>query len=137
MAKTIQTAIEAGSRMAPAKFYIKITPDGPYLLYGNPPMDQEIIVPNDEGSSGPIRRVTILVRQRSSRLYADSISKNKPIAMVPIITRTGDSGKETALSRFLIGRWKNMSQLAVLADNEEYCAFARFCDAYGRIWNLA
>ncbi len=33
MAKTIQTAIEAGSRMAPAKFYIKITPDGPYLLY--------------------------------------------------------------------------------------------------------
>ena len=51
MAKTIQTAIEAGSRMAPAKFYIKITPDGPYLLYGNPPMDQEIIVPNDEGSS--------------------------------------------------------------------------------------
>ena len=28
MAKTIQTAIEAGSRMAPAKFYIKITPDG-------------------------------------------------------------------------------------------------------------
>ena len=45
MAKTIQTAIEAGSRMAPAKFYIKITPDGPYLLYGNPPMDQETIVP--------------------------------------------------------------------------------------------
>ena len=51
MAKTIQTAIEAGSRMAPAKFYIKITPDGPYLLYGNPPMDQEIIVLNDEGLS--------------------------------------------------------------------------------------
>ena len=56
MAKTIQTAIEAGSRMAPAKFYIKITPDGPYLLYGNPPMDQEIIVPNDEGSSWTYRK---------------------------------------------------------------------------------
>ena len=23
-----------------------------------------------------------------------------------------------------------------LYDNEKYCAFARFCDAYGRIWNL-
>ena len=56
MAKTIQTAIEAGSRMAPAKFYIKITPDGPYLLYGNPPMDQEIIVLNDEGSSWTYRK---------------------------------------------------------------------------------
>ena len=43
MAKTIQTAIEAGSRMAPAKFYIKITPDGPYLLYGNPPMMSAVI----------------------------------------------------------------------------------------------
>ena len=32
MAKTIQTAIEAGSRMAPAKFYIKITPDGPCFM---------------------------------------------------------------------------------------------------------
>lgn len=24
----------------------------------------------------------------------------------------------------------------ILADNEKYCAFARFCDAYGRVWNL-
>lgn len=24
----------------------------------------------------------------------------------------------------------------MLADNERYCAFARFCDARGRIWNL-
>ena len=24
----------------------------------------------------------------------------------------------------------------VLGDNEKYCAFARFCDARGRIWNL-
>lgn len=24
----------------------------------------------------------------------------------------------------------------VLGDNETYCAFARFCDAYGRTWNL-
>ena len=27
-----------------------------YLLYGNPPMDQEIIVPNDEGSSWTYRK---------------------------------------------------------------------------------
>ena len=23
-----------------------------------------------------------------------------------------------------------------LTDNEKYCAFARFCDAYGKVWNL-
>ena len=103
MAKTIQTAIEAGSRMAPAKFYIKITPDGPYLLYGNPPMDQEIIVPMTKVLLGPIVRVTILVRQRSLRLYADAEHpRTSLIAMVPIITRTGTRKRRPLISLY----WK-------------------------------
>ena len=32
-------------------FYIKILADGPYLVYGNPPIDQEIIMPNEDGAS--------------------------------------------------------------------------------------
>lgn len=79
MAKTIQTAIEAGSRMAPAKFYIKITPDGPYLLYGNPPMDQEIIVPNDEGSSWTYRKGNhFSTTEEPTALCRCGASKNKP-----------------------------------------------------------
>ena len=90
MAKTIQTAIEAGSRMAPAKFYIKITPDGPYLLYGNPPMDQEIIVLNDEGSSWTYRKGNHFS------------TTEEPIAMVPIITRTGTRKRRHLISLY----WK-------------------------------
>ena len=79
MAKTIQTAIEAGSRMAPAKFYIKITPDGPYLLYGNPPMDQEIIVLNDEGSSWTYRKGNhFSTTEEPTALCRCGASKNKP-----------------------------------------------------------
>jgi CDGSH-type Zn-finger protein len=26
--------------------------------------------------------------------------------------------------------------MVILSDNEEYCAYARFCDAKGRIWNI-
>ncbi|MEG2779548.1 MAG: CDGSH iron-sulfur domain-containing protein [Bacteroidales bacterium] len=32
-------------------FYIKVTDGGPFLVYGNPPIDQEIIVPNKDGKS--------------------------------------------------------------------------------------
>ena len=107
MAKTIQTAIEAGSRMAPAKFYIKITPDGPYLLYGNPPMDQEIIVPNDEGSSWTYRKGNHFRRQRSLRLYADAEHpRTSLIAMAPIIIRTGTRKRRHLIS--LIGRCRRI-----------------------------
>ena len=69
MAKTIQTAIEAGSRMA----------------------------------LGPIVRVTILVRQRSLRLYADAEHpRTSLIAMVPIITRTGTRKRRPLISLY----WK-------------------------------
>ena len=56
MAKKDEPLIENGSRQAPEQYYIKITPDGPYLVYGDPPIDQEIIVPNEEGSSWVYQR---------------------------------------------------------------------------------
>src|SRR5574344_1883864 len=32
-------------------YYIKVKADGPYLVYGNPPIDQEIIRPNEDGKA--------------------------------------------------------------------------------------
>lgn len=40
----------------PETFYIKITKDGPYLVYGNPPIDEEIIIPNEEGTPWEYRK---------------------------------------------------------------------------------
>ena len=34
-----------------AKYYIKITKDGPYLVYGISEINQEIIVEDDDGES--------------------------------------------------------------------------------------
>ena len=33
------------------EIYIKVTKDGPYLVFGMPPIRQEIITPNEEGNS--------------------------------------------------------------------------------------
>ena len=137
MAKTIQTAIEAGSRMAPAKFYIKITPDGPYLLYGNPPMDQDSIVLNDEGSSWTYRKGNhFSTTEEPTALCRCGASKNKPYCDGSHHHTDWDP-KETASHKPLLEDAEEyIGPTMVLADNEEYCAFARFCDAYGRIWNL-
>ena len=51
MTKKENFPIDEGIREATEQFYIKITADGPYFVYGNPPIDQEIILPNAEGSS--------------------------------------------------------------------------------------
>ncbi|MEG2946166.1 MAG: CDGSH iron-sulfur domain-containing protein, partial [Bacteroidales bacterium] len=51
MEKDELTKRDTGSTAAPATFYIKITPKGPYLVFGNPPIDQEIILPNEDGNS--------------------------------------------------------------------------------------
>ena len=51
MKKTTEPNVEIGTSAAPEMFYIKILADGPYLVYGNPPIDQEIIMPNEDGAS--------------------------------------------------------------------------------------
>ena len=107
MAKAKKIKVETGSNMAPESYYIKVTSDGPYLVYGNPPIDQEIILPNEEGSSWVYRK---------GKHFTPTETNNK----LPLLEDAEEFEGPTM----------------ILADNEKYCAFARFCDAYGRIWNL-
>lgn len=43
MTKKENFPIDEGSREAPEQFYIKITADGPYFVYGNPPLTRDYI----------------------------------------------------------------------------------------------
>ena len=40
--------IEAGTPQPDPKYHIEITPDGPYLVYGSPHLQQEILEMNEE-----------------------------------------------------------------------------------------
>ena len=128
---------DTGSTPAPATFYIKVTPDGPYLVYGNPPIDQEIILPNEDGDSW----------------YYQKGTKFNPTGPVYSLCRCGESHKkpfcdgthakiewdpkETASFNPILddAEWYEGDEV-VLSDNEKYCSYARFCDAHGRIWNI-
>lgn len=132
-----KTLTEVGSKQASDKFYIKITPDGPYMVYGKPTIDQEIIVPNEEGSSWEYRRgLRFNPPQQVVALCRCGHSKNKPYCD-GVHIHVNWNPQETASKKPLLeGANQYEGPTMVLADNEKYCAFARFCDGYGQIWNL-
>ncbi|MDD6210838.1 MAG: CDGSH iron-sulfur domain-containing protein [Bacteroidales bacterium] len=117
-------------------FYIKITADGPYLVYGKPTLDQQIIAPNDEGSSWVYKQGKSYEVKEPCALCRCGESKNKPYCDGAHHNAQWDP-KETA-SRLPILEDADVYEGSKydLFDNESYCAFARFCDAYGQIWNL-
>ena len=43
--------IEKGSKRADARFRITVEETGPYLIYGQPPLAQQFIMPDAEGES--------------------------------------------------------------------------------------
>ncbi len=63
-------------------------------------------------------------------------SENKPFCSGAHIEREWDPTETAALDSFFDGANQIEGPALILADNVKFCAFARFCDAYGRIWNI-
>jgi len=117
-------------------FKIKISPNGPYLVSGGVPLAKQHIVTNEGGES---------IEWREGQGY--------PAAPKYALCRCGQSGKkpfcdgthakvrfdgtETASREPFVAQAERTEgpQMALL-DAERLCAFARFCDVKGKIWNL-
>lgn len=137
MAKSKKIPVEVGSKAAPETFYIKITDQGPYLVYGNPPIDQEIIMPNEEGSSWVYRKGTHFKSEGEPiSLCRCGESKHKPFCDGSHQHAHWNPKETNDKTPLLENAEEFEGPTMILADNQDYCAFARFCDAYGRIWNL-
>lgn len=123
--------------MSDKEIYIKVTKDGPYLVYGMPKIAEKIILTDESG---------VCIGYGDGKTFD---VKSDPVALCrcgktstpPFCDGThaceGFDGTETAsFEPILNGAMKFGGKKLVLADNEEYCALARFCDAHGSIWNL-
>ena len=122
-----KTVTEQGSKAAPSEFYIKITAEGPYLVYGHPAINQEIISPNEEGSSWVYRQgVSFDNSAEPVALCRCGRSKNKPFCDGSH-QHAQWNPKETSDKRPLLEDAEELEgPEMILADNEKYCAFARF-----------
>ncbi len=67
---------------------------------------------------------------------AAEVPTTNPIATVLTKNTTGSLNSRPRQNQYSKGQKNTKGPRITLYDNEKYCAFARFCDAYGRIWNL-
>ncbi|HET8725098.1 MAG TPA: CDGSH iron-sulfur domain-containing protein [Anaeromyxobacteraceae bacterium] len=115
---------------------ITIAKDGPYLVTGSLPLARLTIGVNAAGESVRWERGETIATGASYALCRCGRSGKKPFCD-GTHAREGFDGAETA------SRAPYLEQAGVidgptlrLTDAESLCAFARFCDPAGRVWNL-
>lgn len=132
--KTIETH---SSHAAPITYYIIIQKDGPYLVYGKPPINQEIITPNEEGNSWTYKKGSSIENVGEPiALCRCGHSKHKPCCDGTHSYIAWDCKETASKELILAGAEKYEDMNLVLNDNKKYCAIARFCDAKKDIWEL-
>lgn len=117
--------------------HIKICKGGPYLVYGNPSIVQEIIIPDEDGASWEYKK-TAQFKPTSNpvALCRCGRSAEAPFCDGSHAKAAWDEEETASFAPLKSKAEKFEGPSLTLLDNEDYCAYARFCDAKGRIWNL-
>jgi len=114
---------------------VDVTKNGPYLVSGSVPMARQTIVADKQGGSEEWREGHAFPPQESYALCRCGHSANKPFCD-GTHKKIGFDGTETASRQ----PYREQAQLTegpalALSDAESLCAFARFCDPHGQVWN--
>ncbi|MCL1891945.1 MAG: CDGSH iron-sulfur domain-containing protein [Alphaproteobacteria bacterium] len=119
--------------------YIKIMPDGPYMLFGAKKITEKIILTDENGISIKYGDgQSFEIKSDPVALCRCGHSRNAPFCDGSHLDADWDPVETASFEPIM----KQPSAEAIkgptqtLLDNQNYCAFARFCDRGGRIWNL-
>lgn len=128
--------IQPGTHLAPEQFKVRITPRGPYLVYGRPPLAQQFIILNNDGDSWSFRQGEVYpLTANPTALCRCGRSRANPYCDGTHTKIEWGDDMSSPRSPLLVEAERHEGPTLVLSDNKHYCAFGRFCDAVGRVWH--
>jgi CDGSH-type Zn-finger protein len=114
---------------------VTVTKNGPYLVSGGVPLAKQTIVADREGNSESWKEGPAYKAQASYALCRCGHSRSKPYCDGSH-ERVHFDGSETASREPYNAQAQLMEgPVMALSDAEGLCAFARFCDPNGQVWN--
>src|SRR5580658_3379558 len=114
---------------------VVVSKDGPYLVSGGVPLAKQTIVADREGGSQEWKESDHFPSQDSYALCRCGHSKTKPFCD-GTHQKVGFVGTESASREPYRAQAQLLEGPAMsLTDAEALCAFARFCDPNGQVWN--
>ena len=115
---------------------IEVTKNGPYLVSGGVPLGEQWIETNAAGESLDYRKGKTYPTSQQYALCRCGHSGNKPFCD-GTHKKVSFDGEETASRVPYSERAQTIEgPTMLLTDVENLCAFARFCDPKGQVWNL-
>lgn len=127
-----------GSTPASADFHIAIAENGPYLVYGRPPLAQQFIMTNDKGESWYFQEGKhFSTEAEPTALCRCGESHRKPYCDGSHTKAQWDPATGGVDEGVLDNADMMRGDRVAISDNRKYCVFARFCDAEGGVYELA
>jgi CDGSH-type Zn-finger protein len=115
---------------------ITVTTDGPYLVEGAVPMARQSIVADAQGDSREWQEGESFETKETYALCRCGQSATKPYCDGSHV-RVGFDGSETASREpYDAQATEQVGPSLTLVDAQPLCAYARFCDVAGQVWNL-
>lgn len=114
---------------------ITVSKNGPYLVSGSAPLTFQTIGVNQDGESTEWVEGDAVPVSTEYALCRCGASNTKPFCD-GTHAKIGFDGTETASREPIMKQAELLDGPTMqLADAEVLCAFARFCDSHGRVWN--
>lgn len=129
--------VEPGTPQPDVKYRIDIMPGGPYLVHGNPPLQQDILVLNEEQIPWNYAKgQTYSTEEEPTALCRCGKSRKHPYCDGSHAHADWDSDLTADRIPLLENADLYEGPTVELADNIKYCVHARICMAKGTVWQL-